>query len=96
VKGCESTNQTREMADLRSSLQQHIRRETIPRNSLLYVDGESFLSLILTTINIQQTLLTENFYYYLHQEIISQVKSLQSLGLSLKFSFMVSKLNVKV
>jgi hypothetical protein len=87
VKDYESTNQTREMADLRSSLQQHIRRETIPRNSLLYVDGESFLSLILTTINIQQTLLTENFYYYLHQEIISQVKSLQSLGLSLKIFF---------
>jgi 5'-3' exonuclease len=65
----------------------HTHTETLPPNALLFVDGSGFLFHLLSAIEIQQSLQNENFYQRLHQQIISEVEELKSLGLHLIFFF---------
>jgi hypothetical protein len=57
-------------------------KENIPPNSLLFVDGDSFLLHLIAGINVKQSLQTENFYLRLHEEILVEIHRLRLLGLT--------------
>lgn len=61
--------------------------ENIPKNSTLLVDGPGFLFSILATIDIQQSLRSENFYLRLHETIVAEINRLQFMEFNLKFYF---------
>jgi 5'-3' exonuclease len=72
---------------LSSLLEDYQRKEKLPSNTVLFVDGSGFLFHILSTIEIQKSLRNENFYQRLHHQIISKIEELKSFGLHLVFFF---------